>query len=114
MHSIGPYTFTETDAQRTVGNLDAVWALLTEGRDAAVLAPLYPALSGDLATDLELVWAAWAAAGNAAKTPAPIIADRPTVTASPVPSRRASSLEPRSLMTSTLGHVRRRVPDQQV
>ena len=65
MYSIGPYTFTETDAQRTVGNLDAVWALLTEGRDARVLAPLYPTLSGDLATDLELVWAAWAAAGPA-------------------------------------------------
>ena len=65
MHSIGPYTFTETDAQRTVGNLDAVWALLAEGRDAHVLAPLYPTLTGELATDLELVWSAWAAAGPA-------------------------------------------------
>ncbi|MGB8858746.1 MAG: MOSC domain-containing protein [Ilumatobacteraceae bacterium] len=65
MHSLGPYTFTETDAQRTVGNLDNIWALYAEGRDADVLTPLYPTLTGDLATDLELVWAAWTSAGPA-------------------------------------------------
>ena len=65
MHSIGPYTFTETDARRTVGNLDAIWALYAEGRDATILEPLYPTLTGDLATDLERVWTAWNAAGPA-------------------------------------------------
>ncbi len=65
MHSIGPYTFTETDARRTAGHLDDVWALYAQGRDASVLEPLYPTLTGDLATDLQLVWAAWMAAGPA-------------------------------------------------
>ena len=65
MHTLGPYTFTETDAQRTVGNLDDIWAILCEGRDARVIQNLYPALSGDLATDLVRVWTAWAAAGAA-------------------------------------------------
>lgn len=65
MYSLGPYTFTETDARRTVGNLDAIWGLYAEGREASVLEPLYPTLTGDLATDLERVWAAWNAAGPA-------------------------------------------------
>ena len=65
MHSIGPYRFTETDAQRTVGNLDAIWGLYAHDRDAGVLEPLYPTLTGDLATDLQRVWAAWCAAGPA-------------------------------------------------
>ena len=64
MHSIGPYRFTETDAQRTVGNLDAIWGLYAHDRDAGVLEPLYPTLTGDLATDLQRVWAAWCAAGG--------------------------------------------------
>jgi MOSC domain-containing protein YiiM len=65
MYSLGPYTFTETDARRTVGNLDAIWGLYAEDRDASVLEPLRPTLTGDLATDLERVWAAWNAAGPA-------------------------------------------------
>lgn len=65
MHSIGPYTFTETDARRTVGNLDEIWALYQLGRDRSVLAALYPTLTGDLDTDLKLVWSAWTAAGPA-------------------------------------------------
>lgn len=65
MHSIGPYTFTENDARRTVGNLDDVWALYQQGRDASVLEPLYPSLTGDLASDLQAVWTAWSAAGAA-------------------------------------------------
>lgn len=65
MHSLGPYTFTETDAARTIANLDDLWALYAEGRDASVLAPLYPTLTGDVPTDLERVWAAWTAAGPA-------------------------------------------------
>ena len=68
MHSIGPYTFTETDAQRTVANLDDVWALYAQGRDATVLKPIHPTLTGDLATDVRLVWAAWTAAGPALRT----------------------------------------------
>ena len=62
---MGPYRFTETDAQRTVGNLDAIWGLYAHDRDAGVLEPLYPTLTGDLATDLQRVWAAWCAAGPA-------------------------------------------------
>jgi len=65
MYQIGPYNFSETDAERTVSKLDLVWGWYSEGRDASVLAPLHPALTGDLATDLELVWKAWAAAGPA-------------------------------------------------
>lgn len=65
MYSIGPYTFTEQDARRTVGNMDDVWALYLQGRDASVLEPLYPALTGDLGSDVALVWSAWAAAGPA-------------------------------------------------
>ena len=65
MFSIGPYTFTKTDAERTVGNLDKVWQLYLHGRDPAVLTPLYPTLTGDLEHDLQLVWSAWSAAGPA-------------------------------------------------
>ena len=65
MHSIGPYTFTETDARRTVENLDDVWALYAQGRNATVLEALYPTLTGDLEIDLQRVWAAWTAAGPA-------------------------------------------------
>ena len=65
MQSLGPYTFTETDARRTVANLDAIWGLYVEGRDASILEPLYPTLTGNLATDLERVWTAWSSAGPA-------------------------------------------------
>ncbi|MEQ1873827.1 MAG: MOSC domain-containing protein [Ilumatobacteraceae bacterium] len=65
MFSVGPHTFTKTDAERTVGNLDTVWHLFEAGRDAAVIAPLYPTLTGDLGDDLVRVWDAWTAAGPA-------------------------------------------------
>jgi MOSC domain-containing protein YiiM len=65
MFSIGPHTFTKTDAQRTVAHLDDVWQLYLDGRDPAVLTPLYPSLTGDLEADLRRVWEAWAAAGPA-------------------------------------------------
>jgi MOSC domain-containing protein YiiM len=65
VHTIGPHRFTATDARRTVENHDAIWALFAEGRDPAVLTPLQPALTGDPVSDLELVWAAWTAAGPA-------------------------------------------------
>lgn len=65
MYTVGPYTFTEQDAVKTVGALPKVWPLLAEGRDSSVLEPLAPQLTGDLATDLERVWTAWLAAGPA-------------------------------------------------
>ncbi len=65
MITIGPYTFTETDAKRTVLNAEVVLGLYAEGRDAGVLTSLHPTLTGDLPGDLERVWAAWTAAGPA-------------------------------------------------
>ena len=65
MHTIGPYRFTEQDARRTVDNLPFLWEQLALGRDASVLAPLRPAVSGDLSTDLTAVWEAVLAAGPA-------------------------------------------------
>lgn len=65
MYTVGPYTFTEQDAVKTVGAHPKVWSLLAEGRDSSVLEPLAPQLTGDLATDLERVWTAWLAAGPA-------------------------------------------------
>ncbi|GAB4076030.1 hypothetical protein GCM10028781_07930 [Nostocoides australiense] len=47
--------------------------------------------------------AARAAGGNAAKIPAPIIADSPTITASPVPRRRARAPCTGLLMVGRLG-----------
>ena len=63
MHAIGPYTFTETDARRTVSNADTIWTLFGERRDPATIEHLRPALSGDLHDDLHAVWSAWRAAG---------------------------------------------------
>jgi MOSC domain-containing protein YiiM len=65
MYTVGPYTFTEHDAQRTVAAHDTVWQLLAEGRDATALAPLEPTLTGELEHDLHAVWDAWQAAGPA-------------------------------------------------
>jgi MOSC domain-containing protein YiiM len=65
MYTIGPYTFTETDARRTVQHAFDIWGLYEEGRDAAVIGRLRPTLTGDLAVDLEQVWTAWLAAGPA-------------------------------------------------
>jgi MOSC domain-containing protein YiiM len=61
MHTIGPYSFTEMDAQRTVHNAQVVFGLYEEGRDASLIAHLRPELTGDLAIDLERTWAAWMA-----------------------------------------------------
>jgi MOSC domain-containing protein YiiM len=65
MYTVGPYTFTEQDARKTVEAHPKVWPLLAQGRDATVLESLEPHLTGDLATDLERVWASWQAAGPA-------------------------------------------------
>jgi hypothetical protein len=66
MYSIGPYEFTETDAKRTVQFGDLVFDLFTMGRDASIVEHLRPpAATGDLAKDLEAVWASWMATGPA-------------------------------------------------
>lgn len=65
VHTIGPYRFTDTDAERTVASLPILWGLLAEGRDPSALAPLWPSLTGDLATDLPVTWTALLAAGPA-------------------------------------------------
>ncbi len=65
MYTVGPYTFTEQDAVKTVGAHPKVWPLFADGRDAAALESLAPQLTGDLAADLAAVWTAWSAAGPA-------------------------------------------------
>jgi MOSC domain-containing protein YiiM len=65
MIEIGPYVFTETDAARTVANSPDIWDLLADGRDATVLDPLRPTVTGVLADDIRPVWAALTAAGPA-------------------------------------------------
>jgi hypothetical protein len=63
--TVGPYTFTEHDARRTLASFDRMWQQLADRRDAAVLEPLRPSLNGDVAHDLPLAWDALLAAGPA-------------------------------------------------
>lgn len=65
MFTVGPYSFSQSDAERLVGSLDVLWGGLTERRDAATIETLRPALTGDLQTDLPTVWAGLLAAGPA-------------------------------------------------
>lgn len=65
MYEIGPYRFTVTDAEKTVFHARHVWEHFEQGRDATVIAHLFPELDGDLAHDLPAVWGAWLAAGEA-------------------------------------------------
>ncbi len=65
MFHVGPYTFTDNDARRTVDNLEVFWDQLSVGRDRSIIEPLWPELTGDLRTDLGLSWAAIMAAGPA-------------------------------------------------
>lgn len=65
VHEIGPYRFTDTDARKTVQFARYVWDLIEQGRDATVIAHLFPELTGDLSQDLPAVWHAWLAAGDA-------------------------------------------------
>jgi MOSC domain-containing protein YiiM len=66
MYSIGPYRFTETDAKRTVRFGDEIFDLYGERRDASVIEHLRPpAATGDVAEDLDAVWASWTSAGPA-------------------------------------------------
>jgi len=66
MHEIGPYTFSEQDAERSVRAGVEIFDLYGVGRDASLIRHLRPTPSGNpanLADDLRLVWAAWTAAG---------------------------------------------------
>jgi MOSC domain-containing protein YiiM len=64
MYFIGPYRFTETDAQRTVRFADEIFDLYGRGRDPAVIEHLRPPEpTGDLENDLAAVWSSWTAAG---------------------------------------------------
>lgn len=67
MYTLGPYTFTETDAARTIANFDGIWLELCRGRDACSIEALRPVLDPgeDTASALEQVWAALLAAGPA-------------------------------------------------
>ncbi len=69
MVTIGPYTFSSTDAARTVADADVLWAQLVPDEDGAALVEhLRPRLSGDVETDLVAVWAALQAVGPALRT----------------------------------------------
>jgi MOSC domain-containing protein YiiM len=63
--TIGPYAFTREDAERTVLHATEILQLFADRRDAHVIVHLEPKLTGDLAADLEAVWASWMAAGPA-------------------------------------------------
>jgi hypothetical protein len=66
MYLIGPYRFTETDAERTIRFADEIFDLYGQGRDTAVIEHLRPPEpTGDLEKDLAAVWASWTAAGPA-------------------------------------------------
>lgn len=53
MHTIGPYSFTETDVARTFGNLGPWWHLLTTGIDADMITVRGHQIPEALATALE-------------------------------------------------------------
>ena len=64
MFTIGPYRFTETDAERTVRFADEIFDLYAEGRDPAVIEHLRPPEpTSELGKDLAAAWASWTAAG---------------------------------------------------
>ena len=65
MYRTGPYTFTETDAARTIALVPDLWAELVRGRDPSVIEALSPSLDGDVADVLERAWNALLAAGPA-------------------------------------------------
>ena len=63
MFSIGVYTFTKTDAQRTVKYGDEIFDLYAAGSAATLIEHLRPSYTGDLETDLRAVWTSWTSAG---------------------------------------------------
>jgi hypothetical protein len=65
---LGPYRFTDTDAERTIASLPRLWRWLGEDRDATVLHDLQPSpamLAGPVDVALPTVWEALLAAGPA-------------------------------------------------
>ncbi len=71
MYSIGPYRFTETDAERTVRLGDEIFDLYGEGRDATIIEHLRPPRpTGDVEADLTATWASWTSAGPALRAAA--------------------------------------------
>jgi MOSC domain-containing protein YiiM len=65
---LGPYRFTDTDAERTVAALPRLWQWLGEGRDTAAIDGLRPtdaALAEPVKAALPAVWSALLAAGPA-------------------------------------------------
>ncbi|MFZ9627892.1 MAG: MOSC domain-containing protein [Ilumatobacteraceae bacterium] len=65
---LGPYSFSLADAERVVGQFDALWDGVTAHRDADAVNRLVPTFTGDLAADLAAAWHALLAAGPALRT----------------------------------------------
>ena len=65
MIALGPYRFSATDAAKTVHHLPDLWEMLTEGRNADVIAHLWPRVDGPVDEVLPGVWQALLAAGPA-------------------------------------------------
>jgi MOSC domain-containing protein YiiM len=65
VHRIGPYTFSEQDARKTVANLPILFELAAQGRDSTVLDGLLPEFTGDLDADLAIAWDVWSRVGPA-------------------------------------------------
>jgi MOSC domain-containing protein YiiM len=65
---LGPYRFTNTDAERTIASLPRLWEWLSQGRDTAAIDGLRPtaeSLAAPVDTALPAVWEALLAAGPA-------------------------------------------------
>lgn len=65
MYEIGPHHFSDTDARKTIEQIDEFWSQLGDARDASVIARLRPDGTGERGPALERVWAAITAAGEA-------------------------------------------------
>jgi MOSC domain-containing protein YiiM len=65
---LGPYRFSDTDAERTIASLPRLWEWLSEGRDTAAIDGLRPSpesVAAPLEVALPVVWEALLAAGPA-------------------------------------------------
>ena len=65
---LGPYRFTDTDAERTIASVPRLWEWLSEGRDAAAIDRLRPTpecLAAPVDVAIPMVWEALLAAGPA-------------------------------------------------
>jgi hypothetical protein len=74
--ALGPYRFSATDAAKTVHHLPDLWEMLTEGRDADVIAHLWPRVDGPVDEVLPGVWQALLAAGPALRAAGQELEDR--------------------------------------